>query len=362
MSNDGARGGGAASSGHPDLMEVSWWQLYCDVLCRLIGMEAVADVMGYKAEDCNSCIVALPPESPSTALSFFLSQEQELPDAEAGESREDRRSDVVAAGPSPRLDCESCICGGYLLRRAVVLRHGPSYTAVASPLLIALDLDGTILHTPLSKIDLAHLVAQQPHRIASLFVDLPFFCRFCAAAARRGHELAICSFTDGCRDGDVVGWSAEKAVWMLLSQVLPVHRGYFTAMTDVICSPQTSSNPGKLLHLSVLQRRRTEKDRCSAASAALNLAKTNPSSPGHPISNDSSSSGTHMDSCIPKWVPTDVVLIDDDGANCAIAAAHAYHVAHCSESGLSLNWYAKNFSLQQLLKIPAVEVASDVYI
>ncbi|KAG5484114.1 hypothetical protein LSCM1_05969 [Leishmania martiniquensis] len=280
---------------------------------------------------------------------------------------------------------ESCIMAGLLLHRDVRPRSGPSYATVVSPVLVVLDLDGTLLRSPLSTVSLLAAQAATAAEVRALFVDADFLGAFCEAVNRQGHELAICSLTEGTADQRATCLSVAEAVLCLLSRVLPPTRSYLTSTEDVVCLPRSMAGPGKMYHLQELQQRRNARDegQCSrksetppsppqqqkqqaddtGAEAADDVGDfmqtgVSPSPPRTSSPRDDMLGGQQNRSTLllPKWLSTDMVLIDDDRENCRMAVTQGYHAVPCAETGMSVSWYAANPELQVLLGIPASEV------
>ncbi|CBZ24842.1 hypothetical protein, unknown function [Leishmania mexicana MHOM/GT/2001/U1103] len=278
---------------------------------------------------------------------------------------------------------ESCIMAGLLLHREVRPRSGPCYATVVSPVLVVLDLDGTLLRSPLSSISLRAAQVATTAEVRALFVDADFLGAFCEAVTQRGHELAICSLTEGTADQWATCLSVAEAVVCLLSRVLPPIRAYLTSTDDVVCLPRSVAGPGKLYHLQELQQRRNARDEeqrllrgpihsqqqlrptdntcAEATDDASDSVRTGPSplplqTPS--LHYDDTVGGLWNQSTLllPKWLSTDVVLIDDDRENCRMAVAQGYHATPCAETGMSASWYTANPELQVLLGIPASEV------
>ncbi|KAG5509643.1 hypothetical protein JKF63_06348 [Porcisia hertigi] len=322
----------------------TWWDGVADALDALFS--AVDDV----------CVDSVGVSS-STVCSSALS----LPPAVLGG---ESLSQIEAA-----LTEKSCIMAGLLLHRDVLLRSGPCYTAVVSPVLVALDLDGTLLRSPLSSISLRAALAATAAEVRALFVDADFLGAFCEAVTRHGHELAICSLTEGAADQWATCLSVAETVLCLLSRVLPPIRAYLTSTDDVVCVPRSVAGPGKLYHLQELQQRRNSRDegphplrrpmhpdemqqRVSDTGASPSSAFLYPSHDDDIVREVWGQSTTLM----PKWLSTDMVLIDDDRENCRTAVTQGYHATPCSETGMSAAWYAANPELQVLLGTPASEV------
>ncbi|KAG5505347.1 hypothetical protein JIQ42_07557 [Leishmania sp. Namibia] len=279
---------------------------------------------------------------------------------------------------------ESCIMAGLLLHRDVRLRSGPCYATVVSPVLVVLDLDGTLLRSPLSTVSLRAAQAATTAEVRALFVDADFLGSFCEAVNRQGHELAICSLTEGTADQQATCLSVAEAVLCLLSRVLPPTRSYLTSSEDVVCLPRSMAGPGKLYHLQELQQRRNARDEgqrslrsqtypppqqqqqktgdteAEAADDVSDSMRTNvsPSPPQTSSPQNDIIGGLRNPSMLllPKWLSTDMVLIDDDRENCRMAVTQGYHATPCAETGMSVSWYAANPELQALLGIPASEV------
>ncbi|XQJ25688.1 hypothetical protein NXY56_001630 [Leishmania guyanensis] len=280
---------------------------------------------------------------------------------------------------------ESCIMAGLLLHRDVRPRSGPCYATVVSPVLVVLDLDGTLLRSPLNSISIRAVQVATTAEVRALFVDADFLGSFCESVTRQGHELAICSLTEGTADQWSTSLSVAEAVLCLLSRVLPPTRSYLTSTDDVVCLPRSVAGPGKLYHLQELQQRRNARDegqRLLRSQAHPQLQRQQPTDDaGVEVANDASNSmrlsvfsppmqtsSSHHDGVVgglrnpstlllPRWLSTDVVLIDDDRENCHIAVTQGYHAASCAETGMSASWYAANPELQVLLGIPASEAA-----
>ncbi|KAG5483541.1 hypothetical protein CUR178_07863 [Leishmania enriettii] len=279
---------------------------------------------------------------------------------------------------------ESCIMAGLLLHRDVRLRSGPCYATVVSPVLVVLDLDGTLLRSPLSTVSLRAAQAATTAEVRALFVDADFLGWFCEAVNRHGHELAICSLTEGTADQQATCLSVAEAVLCLLSRVLPPTRSYLTSSEDVVCLPRSMAGPGKLYHLQELQQRRNARDEekrslrsqtypppqqqqqetgdtevetaddvSDSMSTNVSPSPARTSSPQNDIIGGLRSPSTLL---LPKWLSTDMVLIDDDKENCRMAVTQGYHATPCAETGMSVSWYAANPELQALLGIPASEV------
>ncbi|KPA76351.1 hypothetical protein ABB37_07699 [Leptomonas pyrrhocoris] len=262
---------------------------------------------------------------------------------------------------------ESCIMAGMLLNRHVHVRRGPAFSTVTSPLLVVLDLDLTVLRYPLSSLSFRAVQSMSPRELRALFVDVDFFRGFCEAVTRRGHELAICSLTEGAADQHWCELSVPEVVLLLLSAVLPPTRTYLTSPDDTVCLPKSIAGPGKLFHLQVLQERRNARDTSPAAAVAVAAAAA---AEEHNDANGASlscSSHEALDSVacryaspapllLPRWLSTDAVLIDDDKENCWLAVTQGYHAAHCAETGLSASWFAARPDLQVLLGVTADEI------
>lgn len=263
---------------------------------------------------------------------------------------------------------ESCIMAGLLLQRQVRPRSGPCYATVVPPMLVVMDLDGTLLRTSLGSISLRAAHAATADDVATAFVDAPFLVAFCAAVAQRGHELAICSLTEGAADQHRTGLSVADAVLSFLSLLLPPHRTYLTSVDDVVCVPKSLAGPGKLFHLQELQQRRNERDAqqqhraATATAAAASHDGVAGDVVGAPLTGNASplSPPSSLPSAVPlllpKWLSTDVVLIDDDRENCRLAVTQGYHAFLCAETGMCAAWYAANPELQVLLGLPAEAV------
>ncbi|CBZ32657.1 hypothetical protein, unknown function [Leishmania donovani] len=278
---------------------------------------------------------------------------------------------------------ESCIMAGLLLHREVRPRSGPCYATVVPPVLVVLDLDGTLLRSPLSSISLRAAQVATTAEVRALFVDADFLGAFCEAVNQHGHELAICSLTEGTADQWATSLSVAEAVVCLLSRVLPPTRAYLNSIDDVVCLPRSVAGPGKLYHLQELQQRRNARDEeqrlrksrihpqqqprptyntCAEAaddagdSLRTGLSPLPPQTPS--VHHDDIVGGLWNPSTLllPKWLSTDLVLIDDDRENCRMAVTQGYHATPCAETGMSASWYAANPELQVLLGIPASEV------
>ncbi|GET87005.1 hypothetical protein, unknown function [Leishmania tarentolae] len=333
--------------------------------------DGVADALYAFSDALDMCV-----DSTTVPLTFSASAPSLPAAALGGQSL----SQIAAA-----LTEESCIMAGLLLHREVRPRSGPCYATVVSPVLVVLDLDGTLLRSPLSTISLRAAQEVTAAEVRALFVDADFLHAFCEAVARHGHELAICSLTEGTADQWATSLSAAEAVLYLLSRVLLPTRTYLTSTDDVLCLPRSVAGPGKLYHLQELQQRRNARDeeqrllrgrlhaqqqaqrtenRCGATAEDTNdCVPTGPSSvpPQAPcVYRDGIVGGRRnpLSLLLPKWLSTDVVLIDDDKENCRMAVTQGYHATSCAETGMSASWYAANPELQVLLGIPAIEVVS----
>lgn len=258
---------------------------------------------------------------------------------------------------------ESCIVAGLLLSRHVRVRSGPAYATVTAPLLVVLDLDLTVLRQPLSSITYKATQSMSLAARQALFVDPVFLCAFCAAVSRSGHELAICSLTEGTADQHSCGLSVAEVVVWLLSAVLPPARHYLTSRDDVVCLPKSVAGPGKLFHLQLLQHRRNARDTTPLAPERTDGGATLP----HPrdihkgsVNHVPPESGDALCGLLvpplPRWLSTDVVLIDDDKENCRLAVAQGYHAAHCARTGMTARWFAARPHLQMLLGVSAEEL------
>ncbi|KAK7196679.1 hypothetical protein NESM_000607000 [Novymonas esmeraldas] len=230
----------------------------------------------------------------------------------------------------------TCIMAGLLLDRDVRLRGGPCYAPVASPMLVVLDLDGTLLHAPFSCVDLRATLTATAADVRALFVDADFLRDFCEAVTRHGHEVALCSLTEGSADQEATALTVAEGVLALLSRVLPATRMFLNSTDDVVCLPRSAAGPGKLYHLHELQQRRNARDERPRS------RPRHTASPAPPV--------------LPTWLSTDILLIDDDRANCELAVTQGYHAASCAETGMSAAWYAANCDVQVLLGLPASEV------
>lgn len=258
----------------------------------------------------------------------------------------------------------SCIMAGLLLSRNVQVRHGLAYATVTSPLLVVLDLDLTVLRQPLSSIAFRTVQTMPARELRAVFVDVDFFRGVCEVLTRHGHKLAICSLTEGAADQHSCRRSVAEVVLSLLSAVLPATRNYLTSPDDIVCLPKSMAGPGKLFHLQVLQQRLNTKDK-SASFLEAKETSSSANDKGNSTANLSFSSREAVDgiACepapslqLPRWLSTDILLIDDDRENCRLAATQGYHVANCADTGLSAAWFAARPDVQVLLGVSADEI------
>ncbi|KPI89637.1 hypothetical protein ABL78_1218 [Leptomonas seymouri] len=332
-----------------------WWYTLADVVNSMLdGIDGVVDTVF--AGHLNTTPT-------TTSLTAFLSP---LPvdDADA------LASDETTVDNNYRQE-DSCIMAGLLLNRNVYVRPGPAFASFTSPLLVVLDLDLTVLRHPLSSVSFRAVQTMLPRELQALYVDADFFCGFCEAVTRRGHELAFCSFTEGASDQHGCGLSVPEVVLFLLSAVLPQTRTYLTSPEDVVCLPKSAAGPGKLYHLQVLQQRHNARGRSPVVAPAVGSRSAYVSAglehkEGHSASLSCSSpdvldgilyqSHPAAPLLLPRWLSTDVLLIDDDKENCRLAVTQGYHAAHCAKTGLSASWFAARSDVQALLGVTADEI------
>jgi hypothetical protein len=315
--------------------------------------------------------VHLPASVPTTttSCSSSLSPTQVLPSMGCS-------LDVLAREAAAATAEESCIMAGLLFSRHVRVRRGPAYATVTSPLLVVLDLDMTVLRQPLSSVTFRTVQTMSPREQHALFVDADFFCGFCEAVTRHGHKLAVCSLTEGAADQHWCGLSVAEVVLAVLALALPSARTYLCSPDDVVCMTKSMAGPGKLFHLQVLQQRyNTRGQSPSVVTAAvgggsMRSFETNVgldrskqsvdiSYSSHDVVDENVSPVVAAAPLLPRWLSTDVLLIDDDKENCRLAVAQGYHAAHCGESGLSTEWFAARPDVQVLLGVTTDEMSCE---
>lgn len=262
-------------------------------------------------------------------------------------------------------------------------------SAVAS-MLIVFDLDHTLLRTCLSNLFLAEMMWESQSETAvgrggsgggaaAYFIDAEFFVWFCEQAHRKGHSLAIASHTDGAADRHVFGASAAESVFCVLDHVLPPRREYLCSSSFIVCHPQTHRAPGKQTHLLELQRlmnapwqpsfwfpmsdddgnseeENDDDDDDAVRTGAQRLHQGDPLTPlvvgpsvcttprGLPTQERSSRGRV-----LPVWLSTDILLLDNDAANCLEADHAGFHAACCAREGFTRHWFARQAQLRKLL-------------